>query len=280
MLTEVDKHREGILRRIALLIEYDGTRYRGFQWQPDAPTIQSELELAIERLTGEKVRVAGAGRTDSGVHARGQVASFLTASSHSPETLLQALNHHLPVDISVHAVSEPDLGFDPRRDAVSRQYRYVIYNGPTPSPLLRKYSSYVRGELNVVAMDVAAGLLVGVHDFASFSRSPEVPGASTVRNITEASVRRDGKFVILEMEGNAFLTHQVRRTAGALVEVGRDRMTVDEFRTLIERPTPGLAGPTLPPQGLYLEEVRYPHPGPFPTYETIAAAASPPKIQY
>ena len=135
MQTQANMDNRGALRRIALLLEYDGSRYRGFQWQPDAPTIQSELELAIEKLTGESVRVAGAGRTDSGVHARGQVASFLTSSAFPPETLLQALNHHLPDDISVHTASEVDLGFDPRRDAVSRRYRYVIYNNPTPSPL-------------------------------------------------------------------------------------------------------------------------------------------------
>ena len=278
MLTEVDKHREGILRRIALLIEYDGTRYRGFQWQPDAPTIQSELELAIEKLTGEKVRVAGAGRTDTGVHARGQVAAFLASSDFPPETLLQALNHHLPKDISVHNASEVDLDFDPRRDAISRRYRYAIYNSATPSPLQRGHTCHVRGALDMTAMDTAASFLVGVHDFASFAKSPEAPGASTVRHITETSVHRDGIFVILEMEGNAFLTHQVRRTAGALVEIGRGRMTTDEFRELIERPTSGLASPTLPPQGLYLEEVRYPHPGPFPPYKIVEAEASALKV--
>ena len=262
------------MRRIALLLEYDGSRYRGFQWQPDAPTIQSELELAIEKLTGESVRVACAGRTDSGVHARGQVAAFLTSSAFPPDTLRQALNHHLPDDISVHAASEVDLGFDPRRDAISRRYRYLIYNNPTPSPLRRGQTCHVRGKLDVIAMDAAARLLVGVHDFASFARSPEVAGASTVRHITEASVRQEGPLVILELEGNAFLTHQVRRTAGALVEVGRDRMGVEEFRDLIECPSPGLAGPTLSPEGLCLEEVRYPDPGPFPTYEAIGAESS------
>lgn len=262
------------MRRIALLLEYDGSRYRGFQWQPHAPTIQSALELSIEKLTGESVRVAGAGRTDTGVHARGQVATFLTSSAFPPETLRQALNHHLPEDISVHTVSEVDLGFDPRRDAVSRRYRYVIYNNPTPSPLRRGQTCHVRGKLNVIAMDAAARQLVGMHDFASFAKAPEVPGASTVRHITEAYVRKEGPLVILEMEGNAFLTHQVRRTAGALVEVGRGRMSVEEFGDLIESPGPGLAGPTLSPEGLCLEEVRYPDSGPFPILETIAAEAS------
>lgn len=278
MLTEEYKDRADALRRIALLVEYDGARYSGFQWQPDSPTVQSELELAIEKLTGERVRVAGAGRTDSGVHARGQVAAFLTSSAFPPETLLQAMNHHLPHDISVQLASEVDLDFDPRRDALSRRYRYAIYNAPTPSPLLRGRSCHVRGELNISAMERAAGLLVGAHDFASFTRSPEIAGASTVRQVTEVSLYREGRLLILEMEGNAFLTHQVRRTAGALVEVGRDRMTIDAFTGLIHSPTPGLAGPTLSPAGLCLEEVRYPHPGPFPKHVNLETRSSAPKI--
>ena len=123
MTLKEDERRDGDLRRIALLLEYDGTRYQGFQWQPNAPTIQSALELAIEKTTGEQVRVAGAGRTDSGVHARGQVAAFLTHSELAAETLQRALNHHLTDDISVHRAADADLGFDPRRDAVSRHYR-------------------------------------------------------------------------------------------------------------------------------------------------------------
>lgn len=278
MKREENRDKQGAPRRFALLLEYDGSRYRGFQWQADAPTIQSELELAIEKLTGKKVRVAGAGRTDSGVHARGQVAAFFTAFAVPTDTLVQALNHHLPYDISVHAASEVDPGFDPRRDAVSRRYRYTIYNGPTPSPLLRGHSCHVRAKLDVTAMDVPAKLLVGVHDFASFAKTPEASGASTVRHITEASVHRDGPLVFLNLEGNAFLTHQVRRTAGALMEVGRGRMDIEEFRGLIERPRPGLAGPTLSPEGLCLEEVSYPIPGPFPMHKTVEAEASALKI--
>ena len=153
-------------------LEYDGTRYQGFQWQPDAPTIQSALELAIEKTTDEKVRVLGAGRTDSGVHARGQVAAFLISSELSAETLLHALNHYLDDDISVHRAAEADLGFDPRHDAMSRRYHYSILNSPTRSPLLRGHTCHVRGNLDVSMMDRAAGHLVGSHDFTSFSRVP------------------------------------------------------------------------------------------------------------
>ena len=256
-------------------LEYDGTRYQGFQWQPDAPTIQSALELAIEKTTGEKVRVLGAGRTDSGVHARGQIAAFLTSSELSAETLLHALNHYLDDDISVHRAAEADLGFDPRYDAVSRRYHYSILNSPTRSPLLRGLTCHVRGNLDVSMMDRAAGHLVGSHDFASFSRVPQVPGASTIRQMTEVPVSRQGKLVILEMEGNAFLTHQVRRTAGALVEVGLGRITIEEFRDLVDHPRPGTAGPTLSPAGLCLEAVRYPaHANPFLSETMLKAEVS------
>lgn len=258
MTLKEDERRDGDLRRIALLLEYDGTRYQGFQWQPNAPTIQSALELAIEKTTGERVRVGGAGRTDSGVHARGQVAAFLTHSELAAETLQQALNHHLADDISVHRATDADLGFDPRRDAVSRHYRYSIFNAPTPSPLQRSHTCHVKGELDVSAMMSAAENLLGVHDFSSFARAPEDPGASTIRHITEASVSRHGKLVILDVEGNAFLTHQVRRTAGALVDVGLGKLSLQEFRNLIDNPAPSAAGPTLDAAGLCLEAVRYP----------------------
>ena len=265
---------DGDFRRIALLLEYDGARYRGFQWQPDAPTIQSALESAIENTTGERVRVAGAGRTDSGVHARGQVAAFLTRSDIPAETLGKALNHHLPDDISVHRATDADLGFDPRRDAVSRRYRYSIFNGPTPSPLLQRHTCHVRSDLDATSMDQAARHLVGVHDFASFAKVPEVPGASTVRQVTEAAVSRKGQVVTMDMEGNAFLTHQVRRTAGALVEVGLGRMSLEEFESLVDHPTPGAAGPTLSPSGLCLESVRYSVSDPFYREPGVEAGAS------
>ncbi len=274
-LSEESTARIGDLRRVALLLEYDGARYRGFQWQPDAPTIQSALELAIEKTTGEKVRVVGAGRTDSGVHARGQVAAFLTRSELSTETLLHAFNHYLHDDISVHRVTEADLGFDPRRDAVSRRYHYSILNSPTSSPLLRNHTCHIRGDLDIAMMDGAASHLVGEHDFSSFSRAPEVPGSSTTRRITETSLSMQGRLLILEMEGNAFLTHQVRRTAGALVEVGLGRMIVEEFRDLVDTPRPGAAGPTLSPAGLCLEAVRYPtNTDPFLSETKAGAEAS------
>ncbi len=256
-------------------LEYDGTRYQGFQWQPDVPTIQSALELAIEKATGEKVRVSCAGRTDSGVNARGQVAAFLISSELSAETLLHALNHYLDDDISVHRAAEADLGFDPRHDAVSRRYHYSILNSPTRSPLLRGLTCHVRGNLDGSMMDRAAGHLVGSHDFASFSKAPQVPGTSTTRQIMEASISMQGTMVTLAMEGNAFLTHQVRRTAGALVQVGLGRITIEEFRDLVENPTPGTAGPTLSPAGLCLEAVRYPaHADPFLSETMLKAEVS------
>ena len=260
-------------RRIALLLEYDGTRYSGFQWQPDAPTIQSELESAIEKVTGERVRVAGAGRTDSGVHARGQVAAFLTRSELDSGTLQKALNHHLPDDIAVLQAGDAEPAFDPRRDAVSRRYRYSIWNAPTPSPLQRHRTCHVRGNLDMEAMHIASQHLLGIHDFASFGRPPAGSEASTVREVTGVSVSRQGNLVTLDIQANAFLTHQVRRTAGALVEVGLGRISIREFGDLVRSPISGAAGPTLAASGLCLEEVLYPEPGPFHIEHRSAATA-------
>ena len=135
--------------RIALIVEYEGTGYSGLQYQPNAPSIQEELEKAIERLTGESVRVSAAGRTDAGVHARGQVVSFLTGSQHTPETFLQALNHYLPEQIAVRASYGVCEGFDPRRGAMSRVYAYTLYVSPTRAPLLRRTALRVGGPLDL-----------------------------------------------------------------------------------------------------------------------------------
>ena len=240
------------------MVEYEGTQYQGFQWQPGALTIQGQLESSLERLTGETVRVDGAGRTDSGVHARGQVVSFRVFSQLPPETFVKALNYYLPEDISVTQAFRVPETFNVQRNACSREYRYTILNRRTPSPLLIRFSHIVREPLDVPLMDDASRLLIGPHDFAAFSSPQELGSARTLRRVLRAGVSRDGDLVIIEMEGNAFLSHQVRRTAGALVEVGMGKMSVEEFQGLLERKEPGSAGPTLPAKGLCLVKVTYP----------------------
>ncbi len=243
---------------MALIVEYEGGNYHGFQYQSNAPSIQGELEGAIASFTSEKVRVKAAGRTDAGVHAKGQVVAFDTSSRHSADAFVQALNYYLPEEIAIKAAYSVDKGFDPRRDALSRTYRYTILNSATRSPLLRKSVCLVRQPLDVGRMRTASRLLEGVHDFARFAGPLADDDASTVRNIYEASVSKSGQFVTFDVRGSAFLPHQVRRMAGSLVEIGRDKLSLDEFRTLIDGERGDARMPSLPPQGLCLLEVSYP----------------------
>ena len=215
------------------------------------------MEKAIAILTNENIRVKGAGRTDAGVHAKGQVIAFDTQSSHSTDTFVRALNYYLPSDIAIKAAYRASEGFDPRRDALSRTYRYTILNGPR-SPMLRKTTCLVRQPLNVGAMRKAVKRLEGVHDFARFSGPLDDSNASTVRHIYEASVRKTGELVIFEVRGNAFLPHQVRRMAGSLVDIGRGKISLDEFNMMIEGGCGSAVARSLPPQGLCLLEVTYP----------------------
>ena len=243
--------------RLALLVEYDGTDYHGFQFQANARSIQEELENAIHRLTGERVRVKGAGRTDSGVHASGQVVAFDTTAAYPEAVFLRALNHHLPCDIVVRkARSVPD-GFDPRRMAKSRRYSFTIDNGPVRSPLTRRTSQHVAAPLDVRGMRSAARHFVGRHDFARFAGRPDGADASTVREITEFTIRQDGRMVTLEVEGSSFLPHQVRRMAGALVDVGHGKLTPAQVKEMLDGDDAGAVAGSLPPQGLCLVRVEY-----------------------
>ena len=249
---------EGNRRRIALLLENDGSRYGGSQIQKNAPTIQGSLEGAIKRLTGETARAAFAGRTDAGVHARGQVASFLTRRPFDVTVFVDGLNYWLPDDIAVRGARAVALDFDVRRRARRRLYRYLVYNGRAPSPLLRSRAWHVKQPLAVPAMQQAAACLVGRHDFAAFAGSLERPETTTVRMMHRFDVRRLGRLVSFEAEADAFLPHQVRRTTGALVEVGLGRQTLQSFEALLREGKPATGGPAAPPQGLCLVRVTYP----------------------
>jgi len=245
--------------RLALVVEYEGTAYFGFQFQADRPTIQAELEKALKDLTGERVRVTASSRTDTGVHAKGQVITFKTAGSLPLEAYIHGLNHHLPEDIAVKSAHKVALSFNPRRMAVSREYTYSILNNPTRSPLTSRFAYRIAGGLDVEAMERASKALIGTHDFASFaSEIGDEPEKSTVRHVFEAGVKRDSELIILSIIANAFVRHQIRNTAGALVQVGLGKLGIGEFIRLLEERKPGLAGPTLPACGLCLVRVNYP----------------------
>ncbi len=242
--------------RCALLLEYDGNSYSGSQFQENAPTVQAALESAIEKVTGETVRVAFAGRTDAGTHARGQTASFLTASQLTNEVIQKALNARLPADVVVRAVADVDLGFDVRRDATRRSYRYSVTTGDVRPALDRDQTWYVRGRLDAEAMALAAGRLLGKRNFAAFSGPLERSDASTVRNLERFDVQAEGAMVFFLLVSNAFLPHQVRRMVGALVEVGQGKISIEKYVALLDGP-PSSSRPTAPTGGLCLMSVEY-----------------------
>ena len=225
--------------------------------QANAPTIQGEVEEALFKLGGEKIRLKAASRTDAGVHARGQVVAFKTASGLEPPVFVKGLNYYLPSDIAVKAVYRVKEGFDPRRRAVSRRYSYCILNSEAPSPIGRHYSYRVSGELDIEAMNRACRALIGEHDFSSFASDMAGSRKSPVRRVYEAAVERRGDTVVFGMTANSFLPHQVRNTVGALIRVGLGRVTLKEFNSIMKAREFGLAGPAAPPCGLCLEKVNY-----------------------
>ena len=243
--------------RLALTIEYEGTSYHGFQYQADLPSIQGELELAIEQLTGEHVRVNGAGRTDAAVHAKAQVVAFDSVSSHSPQTFVSALNHYLPCDIAVREAYTVRSDFDPRRQALSRTYRYTILSSNTPSPLARRFSCRISGKLDIARMKEGAALFIGEHDFKQFAAPLPAGRTNSTRAIMQASVKQSGDVIEVWFTGNAFLQHQVRRMSGALVDIGRGRLSIKDLKTLIDNEETDRVANSLPAHGLCLMRIEY-----------------------
>lgn len=247
-------------RRVALLLEYDGTEFFGSQVQPGKRTVQATVESAVAEFTGERGRAAFAGRTDAGVHASGQVAALSTRTAHSAATFRDALNHYLPEDVVVRAAAEVRADFDPRRDARSRVYRYRIEAGLGEvgrRPLSRRRAWQLERPLDVPAMAAALALLPREpRDWSAFAGAvPE--GYPTVRTLLDARVERCGpQAVVVTLEADGFLPHQVRMMVGALQRVGAGRASTQEYARLVDGP-PGSAGPACPPQGLTLATVRY-----------------------
>ncbi len=246
--------------KIVLIMEYDGKHYHGFQLQATLPTIQWEVEKALWGLTGERIRVMAASRTDAGVHAKGQVVSFRTGSPLPPQTFVNGLNYYLPRDIAIKAAYRTGDSFNVRRDAISREYNYYILNSLTRSPIREGFVYRVGGHLDIEAMNQACQALIGEHDFISFASSTGIGTKNTVRRVYQAEMEEDGELVVFNIVANSFLTHQVRNTVGTLIRVGLGRMRVDEFCSIIEMKEPGLVGPTAPARGLCLMQVNYPYP--------------------
>lgn len=244
-------------RKLALIVEYEGTNYKGFQLQSNAETVQGKLEQALEQLLGRPTRVKGASRTDSGVHAEGQSVAFESEAKYSESVYVNALNSYLPEDIRVREAHVVPRRFDPRRHATSRIYEYRMLNTAAPPALLRRFAHWVRQPLDTEMMAQAAGKLVGTHDFVAFTVS-QATGKSTLRHVYKWEVERQDDAVLIRSEANAYLYQQIRRTAGALVKVGTGESTTQEFEELLEGKQCGSAGPLLPAKGLFLVRVNYP----------------------
>lgn len=242
---------------VKLVLEYDGARYVGWQVQPNGPSIQAEVERALEVLHKAPRKVTAAGRTDAGVHARGQVCSFFEAEPLPLKAYVQGMNAVLPEDVAVRAASLEPQGFDARRSASGKRYRYVVENGPTRAPLGRLQAWQVFRPLDVAAMRAAAARLLGRHDFACFQAS-DCACAHAVRELRRCDVTGEaGGRIELVLEATAFVKHMVRNVAGTLVEVGLGRRAPASMDALLFARDRRLAGPTAPPQGLCLEEVFY-----------------------
>lgn len=244
-------------RKIAIVLEYEGTRYKGSQSQPNRPTIQGSLNDALKKLTGESIKTISAGRTDTGVHAKGQVLSFETSTAIQPESFTSALNHLLPDDIRVITAQEMPPSFDARHSASRRVYEYVVWNTPQASAFRSAFVYHVPRPLDIEAMTNAADALVGKHDFKAFSGSLDKHERTTVRTINAFNVKRVGHRVIFTVEANAFLPHQVRRMVGELLAVGSGNKTLGNIENLLRTGRLGSAQRSVPPSGLYLAKVKY-----------------------
>jgi tRNA pseudouridine38-40 synthase len=248
------------MKNYKLVLGYDGTDFRGWQRQPDGPrqpgcrTVQGVLEEAVGRITGRKVVVHGAGRTDAGVHALGQVAGFRGAFKLSDEVLLRALNAVLPEDVRIFSLTEAPPGFHARRSARTKLYRYRISTAPQPNPLDRRFVLHWPYPLKVGAMRDAARLFVRTADFTAFSSNRD---RSPVRTVTRSELRRSGEELVYAIESAGFLRYMVRTIVGTLLEVGRGRLAPSAIEDIFRSKDRSLAGVTAPAKGLTLISIDY-----------------------
>lgn len=244
------------MKRIKLVIAYDGTAYCGWQLQPGQPTIEAELNKALSELLGEEIAVIGASRTDSGVHALGNVAVFDTETLIPAEKICMAVNQRLPEDIRVQSSCEVSPDFHPRKRVSFKTYEYRIFNRRITLPTERLYSTHIYYDLDVALMQEAAGYLVGEHDFKSFC-SVKTQVLDTVRTIYRLTVTKEGDIIKVSVTGNGFLYNMVRIIAGTLIEVGRGAYPPEQVKRILLGCDRRLAGPTALPQGLRLVQIEY-----------------------
>lgn len=245
------------MRRVKLTLAYDGTAYLGFQVQPNGPTVQSVAEAALGRLLQESVKLRAAGRTDAGVHARGQVVDFADSGIRPLETVLRGGNALLPPDIRIVSGEEVPLSFDARRHAGGKEYRYFLYLHPVASPFFSRHAWHIEKPLDLGAIREGLGYLVGEHDFSSF-RGQGCTAKTTVRTIVRAeSGELAAALPYISISGNGFLRHMVRNLVGTLVEVGKGKYPPERVRELLSLRDRSEAGPTAPAHGLFLWSVSY-----------------------
>ncbi len=244
------------MRNIRLTLSYDGTDFSGWQTQPGFRTVQETLQRAIAEVSAERIRVNASGRTDTGVHAIGQVVNFYTNTRYPADVLLRAVNAHLPADVVVSEAADVAQAFDANRDAKRKLYRYVIHDGAVPNPFLRRYCYHSRHPLDVDAMRQAAQPLRGRHDFHSFET--DWPNRmSSVRTITHLTVNRMAEWIWLDVEADGFLYNMVRSIAGTLINVGRGYWPAAQVAEILNAEDRRTAGPTAPAQALFLMRVIY-----------------------
>ncbi len=244
------------MKTIKLTIEYDGTNYVGWQRQLSGPTIQEKIETSLRAMTGENIKLSGSGRTDSGVHALGQVASFKTQIRLSPAEIQKGLNSMLPKDIVIIAAEEADPGFHAQLSAESKTYIYKILNRPFPSAILRERAWFMPYPLNARFMNEAARMLLGEHDFRAFTQS-ESSVKSTVRTVLHAGIETKRDILEFRIEADGFLKRMVRLIVGTLVQVGKEKITPEQFHEILESGEKTKFVHAAPARGLYLKEVRY-----------------------
>jgi tRNA pseudouridine38-40 synthase len=250
------------MRNFKIVLAYDGYDFAGWQVQPDSATVQGTLASAIGRVTGEKVLPQGSGRTDAGVHALAQVATCALESSIPAENLLKALNDLLPASIRVFEVSEVSLEFHARKSARAKTYRFRVYRGAICPPFLARYVGHHPYPLDENAMQQAATLVIGEHDFTSFAavdpeRGKREDGVSNVRLISESSWQREHEELVYTVRGNGFLHHMVRNLVGTFILVGKGSLPPEDITNILEAKDRSLAGATVPAHGLYLVSVEY-----------------------